>query len=871
MRGHETILGLLCLGALGAASCGGTDAAPSDAGPRDGAAADASDGAIPTDLTLPSGATLALPLPPAAPAPPSLEPCRAGWRAVPSPDGPTVCDPWPATGRATCALGQAHFPGEPSCRVIGSACPAGAWPADLPATGVLYVLATAPAGGTGTTAAPFATIADALAAATPGTLVVVGRGTYDEAVTLTAGVSLRGVCAAETRIVHTARDAAPATVRITGADVTVSDVQLAGSRSGLLVDIGGDATVTGVLVDRATEAGLRVHRRAHGALSDVVVTHTLTDPDDHVSAWGIVVELGGVATASKIVVTDSRFGGVIATDAASTLTIDDVAVLDTLATETGARFGIGVAAQHGAMLTVHGAVIDGATYGGLVSGLDGARVEAEDLVVRRVAPDSTGIAMGIGATQMGIAHVVRALVEQTVHGVHAESGASMEIEDAVIRSLRTDTSVPDVDNSVGVVAHGATVTCSRVQVEDAGYLGLGAFDGSAMHVADLVVRGNGGGLDGSGGSGLAFVDSTGDVARALVTHNRYGGVTVSGPTALVQLTDVTIDDIAPQMLGSELGRGLQAQDGATAQVERMLVTNTHANAVMVIASATLTGTDLEVRETHAGLTGTWTGIGTGLAAQGSSTVTLDRVRIGESIGWAVKLDPPASQLTLENAWVHDVTRFGRAPIGGTTAGRAIDVNTATSTFRRVIVERARDVGVYIYDGSAELSDVVVRDTQGDEVAETGGDGIDVTGATVSLIDVLLERNRDTSLFVNYDATLTGTRVRVLDSLQAQCATTTCVGTAGGIGIASTTGGEVTLTDFLVSRAALCGVQVAGGGMDLHSGRVERCLIGANVQDPGFDFARLSDMVQYTDNERNLDSSSLPVPVARTSVDAIEPP
>jgi len=167
---------------LALAAIGCDDVAPmTDAGPGP-----------PPALPLPSGATLALPLPPAAPAPPVLEPCRPGWRAIPSSDGPTVCDPWPASGQATCSPGEAHFAGEPGCRPIGSACPAGDWPTDLPATGVLYVRAGAPAGGSGTMTAPFATIADGVAAATAGTLVGAAAGTYDEAITLPAGLSLRG-------------------------------------------------------------------------------------------------------------------------------------------------------------------------------------------------------------------------------------------------------------------------------------------------------------------------------------------------------------------------------------------------------------------------------------------------------------------------------------------------------------------------------------------------------------------------------------------------------------------------------------------------------------------------------------------------------
>ena len=873
MRAVGAMLAVWALAAA-AAGCGDDGAAPVDAGPRDASAQDAARDAAPPELGLPSGATLALPMPPALPAPPSLEPCRAGWRAVTSPDAPTVCDPWPATGRATCPVGEAHFPGEPGCRTIGNACPAtGDFPGGLPATGVLYVLASAPAGGTGTATAPFTRIGDAVTAAatTPGTLVVVGRGTYDEAVTLPAGVSLRGACARDTRIAYSTRDAAPASVRITGADVSVADVQIGGARSGLLLDLGGRATITGVLVDQATEAGLRVHRAARATLRDVVVSRTLTDSDDHLSAWGLVAELAGVATGSKIVVSGSRFGGVIATGDGAELTLDDVAVLDTRTTEMNNTYGIGLAAQHGARVTVHGIIVDGAAYTGMMAGLGGAVLDADDVVVRHVVPDTTATAIGIGAIQTGVVRVRRALVEATVHGAHTESAGMLELEDAVVRSLRTDTSVPDVDHSIGLLARGATLTATRVHVEDVGYAGVGAFEAATLHLADLRVRGNQGGLDDTGGLGIAIVDSTADVTRALVDHDRYSGVTASGPTAIVQLTDVTIEDIEPQVLGGDLGRGLQAQVEATMTVERVRIERTHANGAMVLAMATLTGSDLAIRDTRSGRSGAWANIAAALAVQGNAHATLSRVEIGESAGWGVKLDRAPSDVTLEDAWIHDIRRFDHSPVVSSTAGRGLDLIDATTTLRRAIIERARDVGIFVMDGSLDLSDVVVRDMQGDELTGEGGTGLEVSGATVTAQDLLLERNRESSLFVNSGATFTGERIRVLDTLAAACEATTCAGRGRGIGVSSTLAGQVTLTEFLVSGAALCGVQVLGGGMDLHSGRVEHCLIGANVQDASFDFARLSDRVLYVDNDRNLDSASLPVPTSAASLDVAEPP
>src|SRR5262245_18717690 len=81
------------------------------------------------------------PLQPEPPGPvdlPSFLPCPPGWREVAG--EPITCDPWPETGTATCANGYAHLPGESTCALIGTACPADGWPEGLPgAASTLYV------------------------------------------------------------------------------------------------------------------------------------------------------------------------------------------------------------------------------------------------------------------------------------------------------------------------------------------------------------------------------------------------------------------------------------------------------------------------------------------------------------------------------------------------------------------------------------------------------------------------------------------------------------------------------------------------------------------------------------------------------------
>jgi hypothetical protein len=66
--------------------------------------------------------------------------------------------------------------------------------------------------------------------------------------------------------------------------------------------------------------------------------------------------------------------------------------------------------------------------------------------------------------------------------------------------------------------------------------------------------------------------------------------------------------------------------------------------------------------------------------------------------------------------------------------------------------------------------------------------------------------------------------------------------------------------FRVRGSPLVGVQLAlGGEVDLVEGEVVENVVGVNVQVPDYDLSRLTERVEYRDNETNLDAMSLPVP------------
>ncbi|MBW2463342.1 MAG: hypothetical protein JRH11_16955, partial [Deltaproteobacteria bacterium] len=240
-----TILAIL-VALSGATACGDDTSRP------DGGAGDAA-----LDGTAPDAGG---PATPEAPIPPNLGPCPEGWRAVPTGEGFDVCEPFPASGRPTCGRDEAFFPGADACALIGTECPAGDFPVDLPADApVWYVLAGATSGD-GTEASPYGTIGEATAVAAAGSTIAVGKGTYPEAVSVPAGVTLQGACVAETLLTFDAETYTVGVVEAGGADVTIRNLRVGDSARPCITVIGAgrSATVEDVVVHNCYAAGISV-------------------------------------------------------------------------------------------------------------------------------------------------------------------------------------------------------------------------------------------------------------------------------------------------------------------------------------------------------------------------------------------------------------------------------------------------------------------------------------------------------------------------------------------------------------------------------------------------------------------------------------
>ena len=844
-------------------ACGGGDDDPV----VDGGGPDASD-VMPGPEALPSGAILPLPMPPTLPSPPELGPCADGWRTVPPTreDGATTCDPWPDTGRATCAPDEAHFPGGAGCERIGPACPADGLPDGLPTDGsVLYVSATATAGGDGSRAAPFRAIADALAVATAGSTLAVGVGSYDEPVALRDGVSLVGACVADTRIAWSTRDSAPASIQVRGADVTVRDLQIGGERSGLLVDRGGRATVRNVLVDGATEAGVRVHFDGVADITDLVVRDTRVEPSDGLSAFGLVVELGGTADVTRAAIDGNTTAGVIADASDTVLRLSDAVVANTLSVPGDLAYGIGVISQTGSRVELSRVAVEGNRSAALNTTAAGTVLTATDSVfrgTRQVAPESDSYG---ALTQGGRIEVSRSLFEDnTLVDVYPQADGSIVLTDVV---LRDGVPVSIVGASAILALEGNTVEGTRLSIEGYGHRGVhvdGA--GATAQLRDVIF------LD----VRTSWVSSDGaamTMERALVARaTKSGGGTV-GADATCTLRDYTFRD--PRIgEGHARSPAIAAREGASIDIERASVDGAIGYALGAFFDGTMRAADVTMSNTAASLGGADLGLGWGLFVNEDSTANIERIFIDRATGFGVMVGA-RSQVELVDARIRGTEGLPRASIVSSPWSSGLDVqNGAQVTLTRGILESNRNAGTMASgEGTVlRLEDVIVRDTRADPVFRDAGRGLlAMRGSTIEGDYVRVQGNREVAVGAWEDASITLTNAEVLNTHQSECVVDTCVDDAGGIAIGAFSGGRLSLTDFLINRAALAGVQVGPTGeADLLRGEVSRAIIGANVQNPDFDINRLTSEVRYIDNETNLGSATLPVPEPSVTLDAPAP-
>jgi hypothetical protein len=582
-------------------------------GPAPGADADADGGDAPADDAGVADFAVAVepPVPPEPAALPVLTPCPSGWRELGTGTDEVTCDPWPEGGPQDCAVDEAHFPGAPGCVRVGTPCPAGDWADDLPTdVPVLFVRAGAPAGGSGTRDAPFATLAEATEAAVPGTVVALSKGTFDEAVELHRLTTLWGACVAETLVTCSDSSTVAVTVYARGRETGVRNLRIEGNRPGVMA--AGEASsmhLQDVVIANVRPLGAVAGLGGTLTASGLVIRDTRNDPSG-VAGIGLQIGSGAHVELSRAVFLRNRVAGIASADVNTTVALADVAVLDTASASDGS-LGHGLDVVLGAQATVERSVVQGSRHAGIAVGGAGSQATLSQVVVRDTHSQERPLELGFGlrVIEGAQASASRSLFERSagVNVLVEQVDSVLTLADVVSR----DGLAREPDGLAGVglsVETGARLDARRLLVARSRLFGVqvataiaGPVAGTAARVEDLVVRDTESqAADGVGGRGINIEGPIAfDATRVRLERNRDVGLFAAGDGATLTLADLVVADTRCREVDGVFGRGVELQQGARAELHRAVVERNGSSGVFVAEAGTgLVATDLAIRETR---------------------------------------------------------------------------------------------------------------------------------------------------------------------------------------------------------------------------------------------------------------------------------
>ncbi len=682
-------------------------------------------------------------------------------------------------------------------------------------------------GGDGSRASPFGTIAAALAAAGAGTIVALSKGSFDEAVVLSSGVSLRGACAAETRL--TAAGSGSAVVEVTASGAALEGLTIAGAdRIGLRVSgAGASVRVEDVVVDDVQTVGVAAVSGAGLTARSLVVRATRPAADGRFG-HGLEVSSGATAVVSRAVVDANHAIAVFASDEGTSLKLTDAVVRGTRPRASDRQIGRGMNVQLAARVTASRVLLEDNTELGVFVTSEGTELALSDAVVRgtRSQQSNGRLGRGIGVYGGSRADLDRVVLDRNQeHGAFAsDPGSRLVLRDALVR----DTEPRDADRLVGrgvEVIMGAHAELTRVHLDRNREFGvLGAFEGTELVLTDVAVRDTEEGEEhGELGRGVSVeLGVLATLTRVVLERNTQAGLYASSENVPGE------PRCAPGMLGPG------------------------------VPGTRVTVSDLVVRETRAQTFEDFGGLG--VMARCGATVELTRALLESNRAVALIGEEAGTRIVGADLVLRDTSA---QPDGA--LGRALNLQLgATAELSRVLAEGNREIALFVAAEGTRLvlADAIVRDTGPQELTGIFGRGLNLQqGASAEVSRAVIEASLDVGVFVASEGTRAVLTDFVVRDVRARaCAATTCADAPAGMALVTYLGASAEVSRFSIARAELCAVQIARGGqLDLRDGEVAESAVGVCLQEAGYDTARLTDNVLFRDNGATLEATSYPVP------------
>ena len=594
---------------------------------------------------------------PAQPMAPILTPCPDGWREVApaTPDDVTTCSAWPGDEPEECAPDEVHFPGETGCTVIGTPCTASEWFDPMPAAPVvLYVRADPTAVGDGSQANPFGTITEAISNAQVGTLIAVGKGTYDEAISLPTGVTVLGACVDET-VISATSGPAQATVTVMGTDTTIRNIQIGGNKTGISVNGSGRAIhLQDVLIQGAQTVGLDLTNNAMATGSSVVIRDTRSDSTGDFGR-GIDIRYGAQLQLTRVVLERNHNAGIAAYWWGTSVNISDALIRDTRPEPSTDDYGEGIAIWDYAQITGQRLVITGNYQAGILLS-SGASGTFDDLIIRDTSSTFSGAGMGVFgwgiSAQNGSSLDIHRILLEDNHEANIyirDPGTSAALRDVVSHRALPRPSDQRHGNGLGV-ENDAQASVTRGLFSESHHVGISAQDDATeLLLTDVTVRDTSySPASLAFGEGLLAQDGVHvTILRALFDGNEYMGILAYESETYLDMTDITVRNTKPNNVDGTMGVGLMMLLNARGQLSRGLFEENLSAGVMVAGIDTeLSFFDVTVRATQA--RGFDSDLGRGIFVAGKAHVDGLRAVIEMNREIGIIVDGPESFARLED-------------------------------------------------------------------------------------------------------------------------------------------------------------------------------------------------------------------------------
>jgi hypothetical protein len=586
--------------------CGSESPSDSDSGLDASVSSDAQTGLIdvePPDTPDPTRIAL----------PPDAWDCLDGWRRERIGDA-IICHPWPESGPEDCGPGEAHLPGEPGCRRIGSPCPEDGLPAGpFPTENVVYFLAGA-TGGDGSRQRPHGRL-DAIDfnALPSDTTVAFGVGEYSGSVEiLRPDLFLVGACTERTVFRARGPIANPAVFTLTAPVVTLENLTVSGSDHPAILVSGGRGGLSRVrarsVIIEDIDATFAVSVEGFASLStnELVIRR--------VNGLGIQTGLPGAVTALEDSLIAQATGvGMIVSDGAGS-TVVNSAIMDVLPLSSG--FGAGFFVQRGSSASIIGlSVRNAAGHGILASGQNGgiSTVRLADCHVERTGRSGVDPGWGVRAAGYSNVIVLRCAALDNLGGGWLVRGVSsrMQLFDSLSYGNRA---LAAGEAGYGVtVDDGGRAELRRVAMADNVNAGLWVGPGGSVEGGDVIIRGTRAPADApESGAGVRVTDGLATLSRLESADHDGPGLVADGLLGNVQIDDlrtartsggVLIDEAL--VTGSRwtvqhgVGRGVQVED-AEPIIDQLRIESTRAredgeaDALVLQGAGTLRSQSLQV-------------------------------------------------------------------------------------------------------------------------------------------------------------------------------------------------------------------------------------------------------------------------------------